>query len=218
MNTWLSLLTTALIWSSAAFAAEKEKPKRPTSAEERESKRYTGDVQPITLFVGSLHSGTTQGVSAGRLVQPDLIARVTLRGGSSCTSERCAYVERTFSITAQKFVGNSFFIEPGLGIQRNIYHPEDDNAFSGDKREYHFTYTVENWGPVFAIGNQWQWGAFTLGARWAAVFQSLFSREAKIHEDAPDRYQTGDNEKDELRDFQDERKLYVASLALGSSF
>ncbi len=218
------LIWAMLLASTTAFAEKNDRPEpegkapRRSSAEEREGKHYTVDLQPVTLFVGSISPGATSGASFGTFVRPDLIARVTARGGSSCDGGRCAYVERTLSFTAQKFVTNSFFIEPGLGIQRNIYHPEDRDPFAGEKRKYHFTYTVENWGALFGIGNQWQWGAFTLGARWVTAFQSVFSREAKIHEDSPESVQKDDQEKEKLRDLQDETKLYLASLGLGWSF
>ncbi len=218
------LIWAFLLASSTALAAKNDKaapegkPPRRTSAEERDGKQYTVDFQPVTPFVGTVSPGVTSGASFGAFVRPDLIARFTARGGSSCAGGRCAYVERTVSFTAQKFLTNSFFIEPGLGIQRIIYHPEDRDPFAGEKRKYHFTYNVENWGALFGLGNQWQWGAFTLGARWVSAFQSVFSREAKIHEDSPKSFQKDDQEKAQLRDLQDETKLYLASLALGWSF
>lgn len=190
---------------------------RTPSSEEREDKQVTVDARPFNFFFGSVSPGLSSGVSAGSFVEPDLIARFTVQGGESCTSSRCSYVERAISFTAQKFVSNSFFLEYGLSIQRNIYHPEDSNAFSGDKRQFHFTYTVENWGGLFGIGNQWQWGHFTLGGRWAAAYQTLFSTGAKIHDDEPDEYQRGEGEREQLKKLKNESKLYVASLILGWS-
>lgn len=213
-------LVVLLFAANVARAAGEGKPKRPTSAEERQSKQYTVDGQPLSFFVGSISGGFTSGVSGGVFYDPETVARVTYRAGRSCEGggKCCAYVERSLGFAAQRFLSNSFFLEPGLAIQRNIYHPVDNAVHAGEHRRYNFTYNVENWCLSFALGNQWQWGAFTLGARWFAVTQAVFSRESEIHEDSPDEYPKDDRERDRQRQLEVESKLYLPSVAVGASF
>jgi hypothetical protein len=210
-------LLACLIVSAPAFAGGARPPRTPSS-EERNDKSFTVDAQPLTLFTGGVGEGFTQGFSTGMFWEPNTILRATVRGGKSCLGARCAYIERSAALTAQKFVGNSFFVEAGAMAQRNIYHPVDNNYFSGDKRAYHFTYNAETWGGTFAIGNQWQWRGFTLGFRWISIYTPLFSASSSVHADAPERYSIEKSEEDQLEALESETKVYFASLAVGASF
>ncbi len=157
-------------------------------------------------------------MAAGTYLDSDLIARVTLRGGKSCLEERCSHVENSASVTLQKFVANSFFVEAGGMAQRSIYHMTayDNGAWRYD-RDYGYTYSAQTAGGTFALGNQWQYGDFTLGVRWVQIYQAAFSREGKVHADRDGRT-VGKSQKDQLRKLEREFKLYLPSLALGLSF
>jgi hypothetical protein len=219
----MKLLLGLLLLSGVAFGKDDApaKPKRPPSSEERKHLAYTLQFQPIVPFFAEVSAGVASGVSIGQFVDPNTIVHLRYQAGESCFFEdRCAFVERATTISGQFFVGNSFFLEGGASMHRDTYHPVDNDydLFDSDARKYHFTYEVETWGPVFALGNQWQFRSFTIGARWFGLYQPLFTRTSRIQEDSPEKYQKSRDEKDELKKVENQAHTYLAMMSLGWSF
>lgn len=210
------LLILACMTEPALARDKKPRPPRTPSSEERKSKSYTVEGQPLTLFVSTVNGGSTSGGSAGIFVDADTILRGTLRGGRSCLEARCSYVESSGSITVQRFLDNSLFLEAGFMTQRNIFHHV---SYDGDYEKYDsgFTYTVNTFGPTVALGNQWQWGTFTLGVRWVQAYRPWTSRGTTEHQDDPNA-QRGENQRLTRRALEHEKKLYLPSISLGYAF
>jgi hypothetical protein len=87
---------------------------------------------------------------------------------------------KAISLGYKRFVGNSFY------FAANIYYRKHDIALKLDGEDDLFaensvsTYSFEDLGGGFRIGNQWQWSNFTLGVDWLGVNRSIFLIEEKL--------------------------------------
>jgi hypothetical protein len=211
-------LAVALTCLSAAPAlARSSKPKAPRtpSSEERKTKEYTINVEPLLVSSSNDHSVTGMGASVGMFLDPDLIVRATYRGGFGTS----AFSQNEKAVSAQLFLTNSFFVEAGVMRRIVIDHgPEMEEYEDPSARDEAFTYNVDTVGGLVAIGNQWQWGAFTLGARWAMGYAPRQARKATITENDPETFRTGENERDRLESLKVQGEYYLPALIVGWSF
>ncbi len=156
MLTRFSLLMAATIFSQEALAA--------TSAENRKD-------QAVQLMVGSY------GYSVGLLVRDDKIVELGYSGLDVDAQEEGEINHdedrwsQTLFIHARHFHGNSFNTTYGLswedsGFGRDPYHRSERSMAFLD----------------LALGNQWSWRFFTLGADWLGVGIPVFER-VRVRED-----------------------------------
>jgi hypothetical protein len=205
----------SLVAGPALARSDKPKTPRTPSSEERKTKEYTINAEPLLLSTTSDHTVAGAGASVGVFLDPDLIVRATYRGGSGGE----VYSHNEAVVSAQQFLSNSFFVEVGVMRRVAVEHgPETEEYVLWDEREHAFTYDVATAGGLLAIGNQWQWGSFTLGARWAMGYFPARTLKAKITEDEPAKYRTSNAERKRLEELKVQGEYYLPALIVGWSF
>lgn len=150
----LLTLTLALLISANSFAS--------SSAEKREENSLDLQFNPIG-FVPS----PSMSLSLGVHLQPDQVLYFQHGGASAFLGD----MEETYNTLGLKtFWGNSFYTK--LGYSQRSYSfdwrmDRVDNSFESVTRN------ASARGVEFALGNQWQFGAFTLGVDWIGAYIPL---------------------------------------------
>lgn len=207
----------SLAMAQPAAAARAPRPPRTPSAVEREHVNATINFEPIGLLSGN-YLGFVTGISAGLFLNPNLVLRGTIRTSKSCLGIRCSYGYDAIGVSAQSFISNSGFVEGGLLHEQNIMHLIDNNDYDGHtSREYGFSYRTVNSSIMLAIGQQWQWHSFTLGARWAALSFPVINQVAELKTLDP-QYSVSAEETHTLDRLKAAHHWVLANLILGWSF
>lgn len=166
-----------------------EPKRRGSSAETRAEKSFMITAQPIGFGPSVI---LTQGLSAGFFVDPDSIIQVDFIGNNDEEyNDNNDWKVRALSVSLKQFIGNSFYVKPGIEHRwvREDYHDEGANKFWG--------YKGNMTGISFSVGNQWQINNFTLGCDWFGFTQSF------LH-DRTEEYTRGSNLGASQADLEDE--------------
>lgn len=151
------LLTTAAIILSVTFMfASRALGVEKTSADNRQSLTGTIYAAPNQVTAGYF-------IDAESLVTLNYAEEFFVIGSSNLPASNI----RT-SLSYEKFLGNSFFINGGIGRRTLRYAGPSLSDFFLDKNDFGFTYT--DMGVNAGLGNRWQWENFTIGAQWIGVY------------------------------------------------
>ena len=132
--------------------------------------------------------------SGGLLFRPGLV----LKGGVELFVPKYT---SSYSLTVQKYLGNSFYVEAGIGLGRKDF----SSIFcvfscppSGSQKSFVLGSAISTGlGIKWSIGNQWTWkSGFTLGVGYASGFNELIRVS-----DASVSYRNG-TEPEVIRDFE----------------
>lgn len=170
---------------------------RSTSQSNREDKEFVFTAQPLGFGPSAI---VTQGVSAGFLLNPDAILQVDFIGNNDEEyNDETDLKVRSLSVSYKQFLGNSFYVKPGIEHRwvREDYHDDGANEFWG----YKGTMT----GVQFAVGNQWQIKNFTIGCDWFGFTQSFLHSRT-------DEYTRGANLGSSQSDLDDEAEDSLEGL------
>ena len=151
----------------------------------REDKRYAITATPIGIGAGLI-----AGLNAGYYVEPDLIlgAKIENHTVSLNILGMDLYKANTkrAGVFGKYFFGKSFYLDGGLvgNIAEYTANGVGLDSSNGlfEIRQY------EKWhhgGIDLAIGNQWHWDHFTLGADWIGLYQPLVKQQVKDENDSP---------------------------------
>lgn len=73
-------------------------------------------------------------------------------------------------VGAKYFLGNSFYVDGNFGMETFEF---DTNSIGVDSSIVKLSGDSTSMGLSFHIGNQWQWGGFTLGCDWVGYYLAL---------------------------------------------
>lgn len=215
-RTFLTLVIAAFAFTlgfAPRAAAKSSKPRIP-SATLRSN--LTGQIafEPAGIFAGN-YLGIGTGLSVGMFQDSDTILRAGIHTAKSCLDERCSNAYDGMTLSMQRFVGNSFFVEAGLARETVIQHQVEDEYSSASDRRFHFTYNVQTEGAYFGFGNQWQFDHFTIGGRWAATTVPLHTSSATVTSET---LGAGPEEARELHRIEQQSRGFLATMMLGWSW
>ncbi len=181
----LALLVTVAL-SAMAFAQEQtstldvKKEMKISSAQNRVGK----NVQTTAEIVGIGPSGVAGGgLNVGFFLSPDSILQLELHGGKTKNDgvwiswdEDDVLTKEGFSagLNLKYFPGNSFYIKGGANYRQFKLKETTGMWFSNDVVTREFK--GESVALGFSVGNQWQFGNFTLGCDWFGVQVPVSSR------------------------------------------
>lgn len=196
----LAILTTSSI--STPCLAE-------TSTQTRGSKSFLVYADPIAF---SPYYGVA--VAGGLILTEDLVIEAAHTTGKSCTSEPCQFETALSEARLKWFAGNSFFLNFGLAHEKGVWdhgvawgHTEESNA--------DFRAEVTTTGAVFALGNMWQLGAFTIGCDWFGLYVPLATTEFDFSEGPGYNQASREDDEKKARGMADQTRVLAARFHLG---
>ena len=139
--------------------ADDEQPVKKNSTENRKGK--TAVVLAEIGLVDLLHSGV--GAQVGYFLSPKLMLEADYLHASFSFLGYQSNVN-VATVRTKLFVGNSFYVQGGLGI-RNLESVDDSLSLFGTD-SYNSTFTSSYLVGEIGIGNRWQFSAFTIGCDW----------------------------------------------------
>lgn len=203
------LLTTALFlipFSDAAFGQASDTSSKTNRAGKNAYAAY--DVIGLTLMPVS-------GARFGYFINQDLVAEAGFSTGGASIGDFKAD-KKIIELKAKKFFGNSFYIDGGLGYETwDVRYPVAISDTLTETRK--LKGNVQNTGLEFHIGNQWQWGGFTLGCDWVGYFLSL-SSSTSFKSDAGVSDQKKKEEEKDVKETFAGSSAHVTRLYLGWAF
>lgn len=182
----LALLVTVAL-TSLAFAQEEttntlntQKELKLSSAQNRVGK----NMQTTAEIVGIGPSGVAGGgVNVGFFLSPDSILQIELHGGKTkndglmiALDEDDSLIKEGFSagLNYKYFPGNSFYIKGAASYRQFKLKETTGMWFSNEITTREFK--GESVAAGISIGNQWQFGNFTLGCDWFGIQLPVSSR------------------------------------------
>lgn len=140
------------------------------SERNRQDKKFLITGQPIGFGpVGML----TQGVTFGIYLDPNSLITVDLKTGRDSSLINWSWDHYSVKYSAigvnfKQFVNTSFYVQGGLNLRQIDYTYDYNGWYSGTSTEY-TRFKGKTLEATFAIGNQWQWGKFTMGCDWVGI-------------------------------------------------
>ena len=155
------ILSLTFMFASRALGVEK------TSADNRQS------------LTGTIYAAPKQ-VTAGYFIDPDSLVTLNYAEESFVIgSSNLPVLNVRTSISFEKFLGNSFFVNGGFGRRTLRYAGLRFSDVFLDKNDFGFTYT--DMGVNAGLGNRWQWENFTIGAQWIGVYVPVTQPEVSYN-------------------------------------
>lgn len=116
--------------------------------------------------------GAGVGVTAGLYLGTDTILEADLMTGGTVIP--AVITSTSYSLGVRQFLAESFYLKGGLR-QRHFARREWFDDLFDNPHEL----VVDDLGFDFALGNRWQWSAFTLGVDWFGIYSPLTVLSAK---------------------------------------
>jgi hypothetical protein len=118
---------------------------------------------------------------------------------------------------AKWIIGNSFYVDAGLGYEMWSASYEVKAADSPGEYVKISGASATNLGAVFHVGNQWQWYGFTLGCDWVGYFLAV-SSSFSFKDDAKADKEDKEKEEKDIERMLGGNSLHVGRLYLGWAF
>lgn len=207
----VALLT--FLMSNIAVAQSDEAAATPARVNSQSNR--AGKTAYVAYDVIGLTLMPVSGARVGYFIDQDFIAEAGFSTGSASIGDYKAD-KSIVEIKAKKFFGNSFYVDGGLGYESwNVSYPVSINDTSFETRK--LKGTVQNTGLEFHVGNQWQWGGFTLGCDWVGYFLSLSTSTSFKGDSSVSAEKKKEEEKDVEKKFAGSSP-HVTRLYLGWAF
>lgn len=229
------IIALMLVASSFAFAANEEQElnsstntinteiRRKNSAANRIDKNFTvtGEI------VGMGPSGVIgQGLNIGFFINEYSLIQIDIHGGKNVDRDTLwswGYDRETkegFSIGAhyKGFVSNSFYFKGGFDYRSVDYEYVDDLWYTTNNDYITRSFSGESTTIGLSLGNQWQFGVFTLGCDWFGFQLPISSRvyDEKYSSNATT-YDRRENKRD-MKRYVTETSYTLTRFYLGASF
>lgn len=152
----------ATLLTHQTAVADETQPEIGYSERNRQDKNIMLLAQPLGFGPTALFS---QGLTLGIFLDPNTIINIELKKGDDLFFmswlDRYDIKENSLGVNFKKFVNTSFYVKAGAEY-RKIDYTYNYNSSTTDTNQFKGSALA----ATFALGNQWQWGGFTLGCDW----------------------------------------------------
>lgn len=100
--------------------------------------------------------------------------------------DQIRFLMNSFAVRFKHFTGNSFFVEAGIATKQTQTKNSGFLDISGPTGSGHpdlLEQEITSYGPVFALGNRWQWSHFTICGTWFELYAPTSVSTKTIEED-----------------------------------
>jgi len=153
------------------------------------------------LFGAGPSNSGSQGLSASYFLSRNTQVLIEAMGNSSNVGfwgSRYEVKTNSAGVHLKHFTGNSFYLRTGIDY-RTVDYKYNYNSIFGSDYYVKRSFKGNSLAAALAIGNQWQWGNFTLGCDWiglsAPVASTVYDEKLEGNIDSYDRNKQEDDRK-----------------------
>lgn len=187
--------------------------------EERVSREFRTDKQAGFLLTTGFFEGFGAGMTGAYFLSRDSVLELSYVQSTNLFVSSASYA----AVRLRRYLGNSVYLIGGLGYRETKYDGFLNDVFDsfgtsisklGDPnvKEIKTEASATTMGIDLGVGNQWQWGYFTLGCEWLGFYKPLTI--LKSDATVTTSYEDGSPDTTENVDIPDENYLSVGYHAL----
>jgi hypothetical protein len=199
--------------SRFTHSGKKITEERFTAADSSEVHRQDKEFYLVAELIG-FNPLFSSGITGGLFLNPDSIVDISYTHGSF-QIWGLKVVQDAIALRYKKFESNSFYWRAGLGYR--AFKMKSSVLFDLTDKDLDLEGKATSLGLDFAIGNQWQWSAFTIGCDWIGYFQPLVG-QSEVNKPTGVDDSDYERRKKDMKKFSDNGSGQLLRFYLGVSF